>query len=107
MSEFRPENWQDILRDNISLDWIKENAKFYILSYSDTSSYALLWKVRETEGRGWCGVRMKREYLHGQGYFMDFEPLYTDVEWVIEEGKQNDITSDFDKAVELANLHTI
>lgn len=108
LAEFRPENWTDILHENISLEWIKNNAKFYILSYSDSSSHALLWKVKETEGRGWSGVRMKREYEKDKGYFMDFEPLYIDVEWAIDgdKRKRNDITSSFDEAVELANLHT-
>lgn len=109
MEEFRPDNWTDILRDNCSLEWIEKNAKFYILSYSDKSAHALLWKVKDTEGRGWSGLRMKREYENTKGYYMDFEPLYIDVEWAIDEKnkKKYDITSNFDEALELANLHTI
>ena len=109
MSEFRPDNWTEILRCNCSLEWINNNAKFYILSYSDRSAHALLWKVKGTEGRGWNGIRMKREYEQNRGYYMDFEPLYIDVEWAIDGDprKRNDITSNFDEAVKLANTHTI
>ena len=39
----------------------------------------------ERHGRGWSGVRMKREYENGKGYFMDFEPMYIDVEWALME----------------------
>ena len=113
MEEFRPDNWTEILRENCSngsksLEWIKKNAKFYILSYSDKSAHAILWKIKDTDGKGWSGVRMKREYENKKGYYMDFNPIYIDVDWAInvDNEKRNDITSDFNEALELANLHT-
>ncbi len=108
MSEIRPENWIEIIQKNISIEWVKNNAKFYILSYSDSSSSAMIWKSKDVEERGWLGVRMKREYENGKGYFMDFEPFYMDIEWALNDDsiKKYDITSNFDEAIQLANLHT-
>lgn len=108
MEEFRPDNWTEILSENCSLEWIKKNTKFFILSYSDKSASALLWKIKDIEGRWWSGVRMKREYHNTKGYYMDFSPIYLDIEWAISEdnNRRNEITSNFDEALELANLHT-
>ena len=105
MSEYQPDNWMEILNENMSLEWIKSNARFYILNHRDKSASALIWKARDTNDRGWHGVRLKREYLQSKGYYMEFEPMYTDVQWSLEQNDSKDITANFDEAVSLANQH--
>jgi len=87
----------------ITLDYLRNNARFYLLDLKSFKSIA----VMETGMEGLKGYVIHKQYEHGQGYYFDLEPCWCGKSVVAEllYLKRYDLTTDFDNAFQHANLH--